>query len=358
MKTTTIRTVPTAPDRGPGKRPSTTGRRTFATNGLTPRTGRLRPLASEPPTIWNDRRIEWVEGPFDEILRSLPRIAVFPVVNHHGVEHRAAALMACQWPEDGALSTPSRTQWSGVPTGAGSAWPPPAQPIDVAQALQRMLEAMPTPCWTLGIADDGEWYTLRATWLNASAPAAGADQEAEATQGWITVEHATHWNELHVAAGLRRQRSGASIPMQPVATKLERDRLTDLAETSSAAEHAGRVLRLMRHAAETARAWGHLWLPAETVRTWAQAYVAPTWGRATAADVSAGTRTLANALEIAWRLAEANSGIADIDERNRQGAHLCTVIEELAGSASRTGSAAGHGRGGPLAAVDGHPAVH
>ena len=324
-----------------------TRRRTFRAEETTGRTrhssaptySTLTAVPAEPPSTWRERHIEWVTGPFDELARSLPDIVPVPILNEHGVEHRLAAFMACHWPEDGALSTPARAQWSNVPTGIGASWPPPVQPRDAARAFRTMVAGQPETgsrrasrrtdgpdTWTLGIADDGEWYTLRAGWAQPAAQS-GRGRRLER---WIAIEHETHSNHIQVNAGVRDRDTGAVIPMYPTPVGINRGHITDPAHRSSAAEYRATIQKMAATAVDMLTAWNRIEIPDAWLRTWATSYIAPYWGSPATTDAVRPTEGNVNAADLAWRLAEANNGITDIDERKVRNEHLCTAIEELA----------------------------
>ena len=322
-----------------------TRRRTFRADESADRTrhssaptySTLTAVPAEPPSTWRERNIEWVTGPFDDLGRSLPDIVPVPILNEHGVEHRLAAFMACHWPENGALSTPARTQWSNVPTGIGASWPPPVQPRDAARAFRTMVAQQPQTgsrradrradgpdSWTLGIADDGEWYTLRAGWNEPDA------QEGHNLERWIAIEHETHSNQIQVNTGVRDRDTGAVIPMYPTPVRIHRGRITDPADRSSAPEYRATVLKMAATAVDMLAVWSRIEIPDAWLRTWATSYIAPYWGSPATTDAVRPTEGKLSAADLAWRLAEANNGIMDIEERKVRNEHLCTTIEELA----------------------------
>ena len=290
---------------------------------------RLAPAPGEPPSTWRSRRIEWVTGPLPAIREAIPELVSTPLVNEMGVEHRLSAQMACRWPRGGELTTPERCAWSNTATGIGPAWPPPVQPIEALTAFERLVTRSPgrhPMRWTLGITDDGEWYTLRASWPRGHRRI----RDRARLERYAVLEHATYQNVLRLNAGVRDAGTGAQIGMYWIPTRVEAGRMTDPSGLRSCDEHCRTILKMADTAEKILESWDLNAADRTTAEQWADLYAAPVWGPGAAKDAAASGRGRTTPLSAAWSLAQANARMTDVEERSRLAEHLGTIVEELA----------------------------
>ena len=294
------------------------------------RGGRLRHAPGETPTTWRERRIEWLSGSASTVIAALPAIEARPVTNAAGAAHRHSAFIACRWPPGGGLTTRERTAWNGRPTGTGPAWPPPVQPAIAARAFHHFIQAItgtgPQRPWRIGIAEHSEWYTVS---VPLSAP---FDLGGRRAERWVSMEHATHWAQITCHAGVRDRLSGAMICAHQTPASIESGRLADPIGVLGVTAFGRRLAEDAIEIERSLRAWVRTVPGPEILRTWADAYVTPGWGKATAddavcADAESGDVTAADA---AWRLAEACLAIPSIEERMFHTQHAMDVVDELA----------------------------
>ena len=289
---------------------------------------RLDALTGEPPAIWRDRRIQWVSGSLEAILASMPELESTPLVNNLGIAHRQSARIACRWPENGALWTPERAAWSGTATGVGPAWPPPVQPAAAIAAFAGLTESLrdPRAAWSLGITDDGEWYCLRAV----LRPTSGDGGAAGPAESFLHMCHSTYENDIRIDGGVRHPATGASIGFCPIRTTLEGGGLSDPAGIQTNRVHRDRLRENARAVEAMMSTWSLARIDRKTLKGWLDVYVTPMWGQRTTAETLDTPRDTITASDVAWRLAEANARIPDIEERTRLGEHVVTVTDELA----------------------------
>ena len=294
------------------------------------RRSRLRHTSGEAPTTWRERRIEWLSGPASAIIEALPAIEAKPVTNAAGAAHRHSSFIACRWPPGGGLTTRERTAWNGRPTGTGPAWPPPLQPGAAARAFLRFVETITNTSgsqpWRIGIAEHCEWYTVSVP-LSASFELGGRRVER-----WASFEHATHWNHLTCRSGIRHRLSGAVICAHQTPAAVEGGRLADPIGAVGATAFGRRLAGDAAEIERSLRAWAQTIPGPEMLHTWADAYVKPGWGKATADDVASADAESAdvNVADAAWCLAQACLAIRGIEERMFHTEHAMDVVDELA----------------------------
>ena len=347
MDTATLRTrdygerrrtaTPDDSPRGHRRHPRTTAR------GVTERTApKLTALAEEPPALWRDRRIQWVSGSLEAILESVPELESTPLVNNLGIAHRQSSQIACLWPENGALWTPERAAWSGTATGIGPAWPPPVQPRNAIRAFAKLVDNRQAgaPGWSLGITDDGEWYCLR----SALRAAGNAADDEDSTEPFLVMYHGTYENDIRVDGGIRDAATGASIGFCPIRTRVEDRSLSDPAGIQANQVHQSRLRENTRAVEAMMESWRMAVIDRKVLKGWLDVYVTPMWGERTTEETLQTPKEAISASDVAWRLAEANARIADIEERAKLGEHIITVIDELA----RTLSGQAHGDRAPV----------
>ena len=304
----------------------------------------LRALPEEPAALWRDRRIQWVSGTLDAILKSVPELESTPLLNNLGIAHRQSSQIACLWPENGGLWTPERAAWSGTATGVGPAWPPPVQPANAIKAFAKLMECLRNhaPTWNLGITDDGEWYCLRA----GLKPITGEERGDRSTEPFLVMYHGTYENDIRIDGGIRDTATGASIGFCPIRTKVEGRNLSDPAGIQTNRVHQDRLRENARAVEAMMTNWNMATIERKALKGWLDVYVTPMWGeRATEETLDTPKETI-TASDVAWRLAEANARISNIEERARLGEHIVTVTDELArtlsGHAYREGAPVTH----------------
>ena len=330
-------TTPDESHRGHRRYPRATSR------GTAGRTApKLAALTEEPPALWRERRIQWVCGSLEAIIESVPELKSTPLVNNLGIAHRQSSQIACLWPENGALWTPERAAWSGTATGIGPAWPPPVQPRNAIKAFAKLVDdrLAGTQTWSLGITDDGEWYCLRAA-LRPTPDAAGG---RDSTEPFLVMQHGTYENDIRVDGGIRDAATGASIGFCPIRTRVEGRSLSDPAGIQANRVHQSRLRDNTRAVEAMMESWRMATIDRKALKGWLDVYVTPMWGERTTEETLQTRNDAIAASDVAWRLAEANARITDIEERAKLGEHIVTVIDELA----RTLSGQTHGERAPV----------
>ena len=311
---------------GAGGNPAAAGSTTDENTGAG-----LRPAAagSEPPAVWRERRVEWFTGPYAAVAAALPEIVTEPMVNKLGAPHRLTAHIGCRWPAGSPLSTAERRAWSGAPIGAGAAWPPPVQPGGAVEAFCTGMHGADYPedgDAVLGIAEHGEWYTVR---VQRPGPRAAGPGNSKPLL-WTALQHDTLSGCTIVDGGVLDPAGGASLPMVPRPVLVENGKLADPGGEKSASEFAAALAGNAETAEKLLTAWSRIPVRGPWLRRWTELYIAPMWGGAAAAEAADEAEARGtDARRIAWIAAAAAKGVIDLEERARLCRHLWTVIEEL-----------------------------
>ena len=250
--------------------------------------------------------------------------------NPRGGTSRFERFIALIWPGAGELSTPERAAWNNTPAGTCPAWPSPAQPADTARAFALLTEEAGTrrgEDWSLAIAEHGEWYRIE-TPLGSARRRGGRKTDA-----YISIEHATHLNQLTCRAGLRCRRSGARIPCRPRPAGVVNGRLAGPRPRQRRAAGADPRRRRRDHG-DARRLDEAPPVDRGSHGLGRQSTSGPGWWQPSQRAWEALDRQGLDVAAATWQLAEAAESVTDLDERTFLAEHAPGAADHLAAAAA------------------------